>query len=340
MPLEGALRLPVSRRLLRRIGLRVPKSAGRPHRVGPEPPGDPVHRLLRFPPARRAVVERQLPRGARGRPQARRRGRRPAAAAPGHPARTPRTARTRSRRSPWPRRSARRASVDLVMVLKLASRSFTVTVRATHPAARSARAVRPDSRSSSRRITSGSSTSVGNVSSAPTLFSSRRGVTRRSSLPQASAHRCAPPATPSSRRKVACGTCAISPTVRRPSRPRTSSARSPTPHSALTGSGCRKSSSPSAGTTSRPSGLQRADAILATNLTGATPTEQVMRLLLADLRPDQLRDRPRRAQPALRAGHVEERLVERERLHFRGDRAEDGHDLLGHLRRRARAAAG
>ena len=64
--------------------------------------------------------------------------------------------------------------------------------------------------------------------------------------------------------------------MRRPSRVRTSSARSPTPHSALAGSGCRNSSSPAAGTTSSPSGLQRADAILATNLIGATPTEQVM----------------------------------------------------------------
>ncbi len=92
------------------------------------------------------------------------------------------------------------------MVLKLASRSFTEMVRATHPAARSARAVRPDSRSSSRRITTGSSTSVENVSSAPTLFSSLRGITRRSSRPQASDHRCSPTAPPSSRCKVASGT--------------------------------------------------------------------------------------------------------------------------------------
>ena len=53
----------------------------------------------------------------------------------------------------------------------------------------------------------------------------------------------------------------MSPTVRRPSLPSTSSALSPTPHSALTGSGCRKSSSPVSPTTSRPSGLHRAEAI-------------------------------------------------------------------------------
>src|ERR1019366_9329430 len=52
-------------------------------------------------------------------------------------------------------------------------------------------------------------------------------------------------------------------------------------HRAATGSGCRKSSTPSRGTTSIPSGLQRAEAILAMNLAGATPTEQVMPCCLA-----------------------------------------------------------
>ena len=47
----------------------------------------------------------------------------------------------------------------------------------------------------------------------------------------------------------------MSPTVRRPSRARTSSARSPTPHRALAGSGCRKSRRPATGTTSKPDGL-------------------------------------------------------------------------------------
>src|SRR5690348_1050924 len=40
------------------------KECGGPHRVDPEPPGDPVEGLFRFPPARRAVTERELPRGA------------------------------------------------------------------------------------------------------------------------------------------------------------------------------------------------------------------------------------------------------------------------------------
>ena len=46
-------------------------------------------------------------------------------------------------------------------MVKSASRSFTVMVRAAYPPARRARAVRPDSRSNSRRITSGDRKSVG-----------------------------------------------------------------------------------------------------------------------------------------------------------------------------------
>src|SRR5690349_8526890 len=51
-----------------RSRLRGPSSSSKaccaPHRVGPEPPGDPVEGLFRFPTARRAVTERELPRGA------------------------------------------------------------------------------------------------------------------------------------------------------------------------------------------------------------------------------------------------------------------------------------
>ena len=63
--------------------------------------------------------------------------------------------------------------------------------------------------------------------------------------------------------------------MRSPSRCSSRSVRSPTPQSAPTGSGWRKSSTPSRGTTSRPSGLHRVEATLATNFVLATPTEQV-----------------------------------------------------------------
>ena len=49
----------------------------------------------------------------------------------------------------------------------------------------------------------------------------------------------------------------------------------PTPHSASTGSLCRKPSIRSGATTVSPSGFRQAEAILARNLLGATPAEAV-----------------------------------------------------------------
>src|SRR5215470_2430741 len=57
------LRPPVLRSRLCRL-LSSSKECGRPHRVGPEPLSDPVEGLFRFPPARRTVTERELPRRA------------------------------------------------------------------------------------------------------------------------------------------------------------------------------------------------------------------------------------------------------------------------------------
>jgi hypothetical protein len=52
-------------------------------------------------------------------------------------------------------------------------------------------------------------------------------------------------------------------------------------------------------------------------------------LLVLDGGADPLADLRRRAEPALRAADVQERLVERDRLDQRGDRAEHGHDAVG-----------
>ena len=49
----------------------------------------------------------------------------------------------------------------------------------------------------------------------------------------------------------------------------------PTPHSASTGSFCRKCSTRSGAITVRPSGFFQADAIFARNLFGATPADAV-----------------------------------------------------------------
>ena len=66
-----------------------------------------------------------------------------------------------------------------------------------------------------------------------------------------------------------------SPIVRIARRPSTWPVFSPTPHRRPTGSGSRNAITPSAGTTSRPSGLQPSEASLATNFVDATPTEHV-----------------------------------------------------------------
>ncbi len=163
-----------------------------------------------------------------------------------------------------------------VIVVKSANLIFTLTVRPANPAVRNRPAVRSASRSSSRRTTSGSSTSRPNVSSAPMLLSGSCGTTLRSSRPHDRACRCEPVACPRARTKVCAGVCAMSPTVCSPSRVSSFSVFSPTPHSAPTGSGCRNATTPAAGTTSRPSGLLRVEASLATNFVDAMPTEQVM----------------------------------------------------------------
>ena len=97
--------------------------------------------------------------------------------------------------------------------------------------------------------------------------------TRRGSRLCASACRCRPDARPSIATSAASSsraTCAD----RRDARGRGASPRSPapTPQSRSTGSGCRNASSPSGGTTSRPSGFATPLATFARNFVRATPT--------------------------------------------------------------------
>ena len=70
----------------------------------------------------------------------------------------------------------------------------------------------------------------------------------------------------------------------------------------------------SAGTTSRPSGLARVEASLATNLVEATPTEQVICCSSCTRARISSAIAVGAAEPAQRTGDVEERLVEAERL--------------------------
>ncbi len=88
----------------------------------------------------------------------------------------------------------------------------------------------------------------------------------------------------------------------------------PTPQSRSTGSGWRNSSSPSGGTTSRPSGLATPLATLARNFVRATPTVIGSPTSSSTPRPQLARRSPPAARDRSQPADVEERLVDREPL--------------------------
>ena len=133
--------------------------------------------------------------------------------------------------------------------------------------------------------------------------------------------------------RASSGTAARSPMVLTPSRRSRAAVAGPTPHSASTGLGCRKASSSPGATTTTPApgrtpdrlavGLAASEASLATSLDVATPTDADSPSSSADPPPDLGADRPARAEQPHRAGHVEEGLVQGDRLHHRRVRRED-----------------
>ena len=163
-------------------------------------------------------------------------------------------------------------------VVKSANRTVITTVRPCWPAARSRAATPTASRSSSRRMTTGSSTSWLNVRCDPTDRSagSMCAPTGWVTRPQLMSTRWRACAGPKARTRVARGTRARSPTVVKPRWRRRDSVCSPTPHNAPTGSGCRNATTRSGGTSSNPSGLPWAEAILASEVVAAPPTVQAM----------------------------------------------------------------
>ena len=115
----------------------------------------------------------------------------------------------------------------------------------------------------------------------------RRSLRRRCSFPAGpgspAAGRCprtagrrAPPRRPAASAARAAATRRRPPPSGCPIRASTSTVLAPTPQSALTGRLCRYGTVSSGPISSRPSGLQRVEAILATNLLAAMPTDAVM----------------------------------------------------------------
>ncbi len=217
---------------------------------------------------------------------------------------------------------------------KSSNRSRSTTVRHTRCAFRSLR----ESRSTiATRSASSSSADRGLRPSArcdPIERRRRPTCTGRGSRLCASAWRCRPAARPSIRTSAASPNPATWPTVVMPWSRSLAAVTSPTPQSRSTGSGCRNSSSPSTGTTSRPSGFATPLATFARNFVRATPTvtgrptrSRTSRRSRTAISVGRARDQP---QPA----DVEERLVDRQAL-------DERRRVVEHLEQRlARLAVG
>ena len=161
---------------------------------------------------------------------------------------------------------------DRVTRVKSSKRRRSTTVRPARPAARIRRVTRS---TSAARVASIRCHDVGRRPSAcwaPIERRLLRGRTRRGSRLWARACSWRPTARPSIDTRSASVRSATSRTVVMPSRWSLADVAGPTPHSRSTGSGCRKASSASGGTTSSPSGFATALATLARNFVRATPT--------------------------------------------------------------------
>ncbi len=180
----------------------------------------------------------------------------------------PAASRTTPGSSVGPRSVSERVSVE-----KSYRRTLITTVRPDRPAALS----RCTHRSARRAISSctrvRSVTSSWKVSSTDTDFASRSATTGRSSWPVASAYSPAPCALPSSRTSSASPASAVSATVPMPARRSVSAVAGPTPGIVRTGMGPSSSSSVPGSIRTSPSGLAASEAILASILDPASPTE-------------------------------------------------------------------
>ena len=107
----------------------------------------------------------------------------------------------------------------------------------------------------------------------PMDFSGREVDTARGSMPQDRSWRWWADATPRSLVRRVMGVCARLPMVSMPSRSRMAPVLPPTPQRAPTGRPCRNSTAASLGMRRRPSGLACEEAILATDLVAAMPTD-------------------------------------------------------------------
>ena len=206
-----------------------------------------------------------------------------------------------------------------------------VTVRPIIAAARTRAAVRSLSRSSSRWMTTGSSMSWENVSSDPMLFSRVSRTTVRSSRPQASACRWPPATSPSASPERLDGRMRDV-GDRAQAEPGEGLLGSlPHPPEGADGELVEEPEHLGLGDDDHPVGLGQAGGELGDELRRRHAHRAGDALLVGDGVADPLRDPRRAAETTLRAGDVEERLVERERFDDVGHGVEGRHDRLGDL---------
>ena len=151
--------------------------------------------------------------------------------------------------------------------------------------------------------------------------------------PAPSAYSARPCALPSSRTSSSSPASAISATVVIPARRRWSPVAGPTPGSVRTDIGASSSRSVPGSISTSPSGLACSEAIFASILDPASPTDPVEPGDGPDVRAQLLPGRPRRRLVAGRAPglQVDERLVQAQRLHQRRQRPQQLHHLLADL---------
>ena len=252
--------------------------------------------------------------------------------------RTP-TSRIRARWRPRPSKSWRAVVVDLPAdVGRLAQRArpgdrgevgephLDRDGAARWSPERSRAAVRSASRSSSRRMTAGSSTSGPKVSSAPMLLSGSCGHDR--SLVAAPGQRVQVLARPPARAPApgcAAGVWAMSPTVRSPSRLQHLLGLLPHAPQRADRQRVQELDHPVGRDDQQAVGLAPGRGELGHELGRGHPDRGGDALLVGDAAAQQLGDLGRPAEPADGSADVEERLVEGERLDQRGDRPEDLH---------------
>ena len=169
-------------------------------------------------------------------------------------------------------RSPAAANSERVARSKSSKRSRSTIVRPTRPAVRIRRVTRSTSPTTTVSMSSSDRGLRPSARWEPIERRRRRACTGRGSRLFASAWRCRPEAEPSIATSEASASSATWPTFVIP-RPRSLRAVTcPTPQSRSTGSGWRNASSPSGGTTSRPSGFATPLATFARNFVLATPT--------------------------------------------------------------------